>query len=303
MDQRTRRLTRWAAYASVAVALVLIALKAAVLFETNSVSVLASLLDSSVDLIASLILLFAVHLAHVPADEKHRFGHGKAEPLAALMQSVLVLVSAILLVVYALDKWLHPDAMESLEMGIALMVLSLLLTSGLISFQTWVIARTDSTAIRGDRIHYLTDLATNILVAVSLVVAMVSPDQLWLDPVLGLVIAGVILVSAMRLMLDSMNQLLDTELPQVQREAIRSLILSHPQVRGLNDFRSYRSGPNIFIQCDLELDDRLTLYQAHAISEAVTAKLKKAWPHADVLIHQEPVSLQNDPHHHTWGRD
>jgi ferrous-iron efflux pump FieF len=296
-------LTRWASYASVSVALVLIALKAIALFETSSVSILASLLDSSVDLLASLILLFAVHIAQTPADHEHRFGHGKAEPLAALMQGVFIVISAALLVFYALDKLIHPKQLQALEMGMGIMLASIFLTAGLISFQTWVVHRTDSTAIRGDRLHYVTDLATNALVLISLALAFYLEQMQWIDPLLGLVMAGIILFSAIRLMRDSINQLLDRELPEVQREAIRALILNHPQVRGLNDFRSYRSGPNIFIQCDLELDDRLSLYQAHAISEAVTAKLKRAWPHADVLIHQEPVSLRNDPHHHTWGQD
>lgn len=293
------RLTRLATYASVSVALILILVKLFGWWVTGSVSILASLLDSTLDVVASVMILFAVRLAQVPADSEHRFGHGKAEPLAALAQSVFIAGSAFYLLVYAVGRLINPEAIQQVPLGIWIMVFSMILTSGLVLFQRYVVRQTQSTAIKSDSLHYITDIAANALVALGLIVALWSFE--WVDALLAIFIALFIGWSALKLAKESANQLLDIELPGEMREQIQQIILSHRGVEGFNDLRTYRSGPNMFIQVDLELDDRMPLVKAHRIAEEVTERIQEAFPQADVLIHQEPVSLRSDPEHHQWG--
>lgn len=295
----SRRLTRLATYASVSVALTLIVVKLFGWWVTGSVSILASLLDSTLDVVASVMILFAVRLAQVPADSEHRFGHGKAEPLAALAQSVFIAGSAFYLLVYAVGRLINPEAIQQVPLGVWIMVFSMILTSGLVLFQRYVVRQTQSTAIKSDSLHYITDIAANALVALGLIVALWSFE--WVDALLAIFIALFIGWSALKLAKESANQLLDIELPDAMREQIQQIILSHRGVEGFNDLRTYRSGPNMFIQVDLELDDRMPLVKAHRIAEEVTERIQEAFPQADVLIHQEPVSLRSDPEHHQWG--
>lgn len=295
----SRQLTRLATYASVSVALTLIVVKLFGWWLTGSVSILASLLDSTLDVVASIMILFAVRLAQVPADSEHRFGHGKAEPLAALAQSVFIAGSAFYLLVYAVDRLIHPEGINQVPLGIWIMVFSMLLTSVLVLFQRYVVRQTQSTAIKSDSLHYITDIAANLLVAVGLIVTLWRFE--WVDAVLAIFIALFIGWSALKLAKESANQLLDIELPNEMREQIQQIILSHRGVEGFNDLRTYRSGPNMFIQVDLELDDRMPLVKAHRIAEEVTERIQECFPQADVLIHQEPVSLRSDPEHHQWG--
>ena len=290
------RLTRIATYASVMVALTLLVVKAYAWWETRSVGILASLLDSGLDLVASIMILFAVRLAQVPADNEHRLGHGKAEPLASLAQSVFIVGSALYLILHAIDRLLFPQAIQTPEIGIWVMLFSMLLTLALVGFQRYVIRRTGSTAITSDSLHYVSDLGANFAVLIGLLLVF----WLWVDAFLGLIIGIWIAWQALKLAYVSSNQLLDHELPDDMRKQIQTIVLSHSEVRGFNDLRTFRSGPTIFIQLDLELDDDISLVEAHAISEEVTARLLKQFDNADVLIHQEPVSLRDDPDHHQW---
>lgn len=290
------RLTRIATYVSVAVAFALLVMKSYAWWETSSVGVLASMLDSAVDVVASVMILFAVRLAQVPADNEHRLGHGKAEPLAALAQSVFIAGSALYLLLYALDRLMFPEAVQFPEVGVWVMVSSILLTLLLVAFQRYVIRKTDSTAIASDSLHYVSDLGANFAVLAGLLLA----SWIWVDSVLGLLIGGWIGWQALVLAKQSANQLLDRELPDEMKDDIREIVLGHSQVQGFNDLRTFRSGPTIFIQLDLELDDHLSLLEAHAITEDVTEQLCQRFENADVLIHQEPVSFRNDPKHHQW---
>lgn len=293
------KLTRIATYASVSVALSLVVIKLVGWWLTGSVSVLASLLDSTLDVLASVMILFAVRFAQVPADSEHRFGHGKAEPLAALAQSVFIVGSAFYLLVYAVDRLINPKPVEAIETGIYIMILSIVLTGFLVAFQRYVVAKTQSTAIQADSFHYISDIAANALVIVGLVLTLWNIH--WIDPGLAILIALMIGWSALKLAKTSANQLLDIELPCEVREQIQKIILTHRGVEGYNDLRTYRSGPNTFIQFDLELDDRMPLIKAHHIAEEVTERIIEQIPGADVIVHQEPVSLRSDPEHHQWG--
>lgn len=292
----TSRLTRIATYVSVAVALSLLVLKFGAWWETRSVGVLASMLDSAVDVVASVMILFAVRLAQVPADNEHRLGHGKAEPLAALAQSVFIAGSALYLVLYGVERLFFPVPMASPETGIWVMLMSIGLTLMLVMFQRYVVRKTGSTAIESDSLHYLSDLGANAAVLIGLLLAA----WVWVDSLLGVLIGLWIGWQAVKLAYQSANQLLDRELPEDVKESIRQIVLSHPEVKGFNDLRTFRSGPTVFIQLDLELDDHLSLLEAHEITEEVTEKLRQHFDQADVLIHQEPVSFRNDPKHHQW---
>lgn len=294
-----QKLVRLATYASVSTALILVAIKFTAWVRSDSVSILASLLDSTLDIAASLLIAFAVYIAQIPADQEHRFGHGKAEPLAAMGQSIFIAGSAVYLIIFSIERILAPQAIANAPEMIVYMIFTLALTLTLISFQRYVIAKTQSTAIRADSLHYLTDVFANSLVILSLWLSHIQ----WIDPLLALLIGLWILHSAVSIARDASHQLLDHELPEQQRQAMVEIMLSHPGVRGVNDLRTYQSGPNKFMQCDLELDDFLTLRQSHAIAEDVTEQLQAAFEDLDVMIHQEPVSLQNDPAHHNWGAE
>ncbi|MDG6778742.1 cation diffusion facilitator family transporter [Thiomicrorhabdus sp. zzn3] len=295
----TLRLVKIASYASVTVATVLLIIKVTAWLRTDSVSILASLLDSGLDIAASLMIAVAVHIAQIPPDKEHRFGHGNAEPLASMAQSVFIAGSAFYLVIYSLERLFFPQEIQHAQVAVWYMAISLLLTLGLIAFQRYVIAKTDSSAIKSDSLHYLTDVATNILVIISLWFSYIQ----WLDPILALAIALWIFKSSLQIGKEAANQLLDRELPEAERQLIQQIILQTPNVHGFNDLRTYRSGPNRFVQLDLELDDYLTLKESHRIAEQVTQALEARFDNLDVIIHQEPVSLKNDQQHHTWGKE
>ncbi|MBN2646818.1 MAG: cation diffusion facilitator family transporter [Thiotrichales bacterium] len=291
------RLVKLAALASVSVASLLLILKFYAWVQTDSVSILASLLDSAFDIIASLMIMLAVYIAQIPADKEHRFGHGKAEPLAALAQSVFIAGSALYLILYSLERIWRDAEVEKVTIGLSVMILSLALTLMLVLFQRYVVRKTESTAIAADALHYWSDVLATTLVIISLIFSHLN----WADPLLAILIALWILRSAYQIAKDAINQLLDRELPQAMRHEISTIILNSANVLGFNDLRTYQSGPNRFVQFDLELDDHLTLLQAHDIAEQVTARLKQRFDNLDVIVHQEPVSLKHDDSHHTWG--
>ncbi len=278
-------------------ALTLVGLKSWGWYESGSISLLASLLDSGMDAIASLIILIAVRYALQPADEEHRFGHGKAEPLAALAQSVFILGSALFFSLHALERLLNPHPLTQETLAIHIMLASTAMTLLLIAYQRHVIRMTGSTAIKTDSLHYISDLAANLVILAGLYFAQYwAPIDTWLGLAVGLWIGW----QALKLGREALDQLLDKQLPEETIAQIRTIILSHPKVWGFNDLRTFRSGPTLHIQLDLELDDMLPLKQAHAIAEEVTASLKNAFPNADIMIHQEPVSTRHDKAHHRW---
>lgn len=293
------RLVRIATYTSVAIATSLLLLKGYAWWQTESVSILASLLDSAIDIAASIMIVIAVQIAQTPADKEHRFGHGNAEPLAALAQSIFISGSAIYLIIFSIDRLVHPQAVQAPTLGLIVMSISLIVTLGLLSFQRYVIHKTQSTAIKADALHYLSDVLANILVIITLWLSAIH----WLDPVIGFLIAAWIFYSAIQIVIEAGNQLLDHELPQEMREEIMKITLDTTGVLGMNDLRSYQSGPNRFVQFDLELEDSLSLFESHAITEEVTLKLKQRFTDLDVMIHQEPVSLKYDTSHHNWGKE
>jgi ferrous-iron efflux pump FieF len=283
------RLMRMATYASSGVALTLIATKLVAWMMTNSVSMLATLIDSCLDALASIINLVAVRHALTPADKQHRFGHGKAEALAGLGQATFIAGSAMFLILEATSRIWHPQAISDMLVGVGVMAISIIATVGLLIYQNYVIRQTGSTAIRADHMHYKTDLAVNIGVIATLILA--SYGWPGLDPVFAAAISVYILRSAWGIARESLDLLMDHELPNSDRDKIKAIALAHPETRGLHDLRTRRSGTTAFIQLHLELGGSLTLLEAHGIADEVEARLLEAFPGAEIIIHEDPDNL------------
>lgn len=280
---------RQATYASVSVAVVLIAAKLVAWGMSGSVSMLATLIDSSLDGLASLLNLFAVRHALSPADREHRFGHGKAEALAGLAQAAFITGSAAFLLLESTRRIIEPVPIQGHGLGMLVMTFSILATLGLLSFQRYVIRRTDSTAIKADALHYRTDLLVNA----SVLLALWLSARGWpgFDPLFAIGIALYILFSAWQIVRQALDHLMDRELPDEDRANISRIARQHPRVRGLHDLRSRRSGTSSFIQLHLELDDDLRLIEAHRISDEVEAEIQRHYPAAEIIIHFDPVSV------------
>ena len=285
------RLLRLATRAAVAVAGLLIVAKLAAWFLTDSVAILSSLMDSVLDVGASLVNMYAVAHALVPADREHRFGHGKAEALAGLAQSAFISGSALFLVAEAVQRLIEPRAIVRDEIGIAVMVLSLVLTLGLVLFQRQVIKRTKSIAIAADSMHYRADILANLGVILALILAG-RFGWIYADPVIALLVAGYILFGAWGIIKGSLDQLMDRELPEEQRSRIRQIALDHELVEDVHDLRTRSSGMQSFIQLHMELDGDLTLMQSHEIADQVEDAIRQAFPGAEVIIHQDPAGLE-----------
>ncbi|MDP4655282.1 MAG: cation diffusion facilitator family transporter [Porticoccaceae bacterium] len=287
-QEETAKLLRLATYASTSVAIVLIAAKLFAWAASDSVSLLATLIDSMLDAVASIINLVAVRHALTPADKEHRFGHGKAEALAGLSQSLFIAGSAGYLLIEAWQRVIQPSAVESVELGIFVMAISIAATMLLLAFQRHVIKKTNSTAIRADALHYRTDLMVNG----SVIVALLLANAGWpgFDGLFAGAIAIYILFSARDIIVTSYDHLMDRELPDEDRQKIKALVMQHPKARGLHDLRSRHSGTMTFIQLHLELDDDLSLMAAHKISDEVELSILNAFPGSEILIHIDPKS-------------
>jgi ferrous-iron efflux pump FieF len=287
---QTGRLMRRATYASITVAAIMILVKLGAWLATGSVSMLSSLLDSLLDAAASLVNLLAVQQALMPADREHRFGHGKAEPLASLGQAAFITGSAVLLLIEALQHLLTPQPITNTGLGIAVMVFAILVTFALVRYQQYVVRRTGSLVVSADEFHYRSDLILNGSVILSLL-ATSTLGWVYIDPIFGAAIGLWIIYGAWQVAKKAIIQLMDRELPDEARAHIRQIALRHPQVKSVHDLRTRAAGPTAFIQIHLEMDGKLTLDEAHRISDAVEAELLAAYPQAEVMIHQDPEGI------------
>ena len=283
------RLVTMAGLASTATAGILILAKLSAWLLTDSSSMLASLTDSLMDISASVINLLAIRYSLVPADDDHSFGHGKAESLASLAQAAFITGSALVLVMNGFSRLVSPQPMEHLGIGLWVTLGALALTLLLVTFQSYVVKRTDSQAIKADRLHYQSDLLLNSGVLVALALSWYG--WLWADGLCAILLGIYILRSAMQIGYEATQTLLDRQLPDEEREEISRLTTSVSGVHGLHDMRTRQSGQLRFIQLHIELDDDLPLRRAHAIADEVEALLLKAFPASDVIIHMDPISF------------
>ncbi len=282
---------RRAAHASLGVSLLLVTIKAYAYFASDSVAMLASLADSALDLFTAALNLFAIHEALSPADAEHRFGHGKAEPLAGLAQGAFICASAIFLVIQAVQRLLTPQPIDHSLEAMIVMCVAIFAAVCLILYQRGVVERTGSVAITADATHYFGDLVSNI----GVVVAILLVSRLgWLraDPLIALFVALVLVVSAWHVFRQSLDQLMDRELPDQDRARIIAIVRSNENVRALHELKTRQAGLATFIQVHIELDPAMTLARAHLVSDAVEADLCAAFPHAEVIIHQDPAGLE-----------
>lgn len=281
-----QRLARLATSASVALALILIGIKLLAWLATGSISLLSSTIDSTLDLAASALNFIAVRRAWAPADRNHRFGHGKAEPLAGLAQGAFMIGAALLVLAEAAARLIAPAPITASTLGITVMVVSLVLTLALVVLQRHVARVSGSVAVEADSLHYTSDILANALVIVALLGADLG--LLWLDPLIGAGIAIFLLISAWRVVRRSIDLLMDRELPDSVRAEIRRIVAEDPDVSGVHQMRSRASGTHRFAEIELAMAGALPLLEAHRISHRVMRRLHEAFPDLDVVIHQEP---------------
>ena len=298
MDQSYGRLVSRAAVAATAMASVLLLIKIFAWWYTGSVSILAALVDSLVDIAASLTNLLVVRYSLQPADEKHTFGHGKAESLAALAQSMFISGSALFLFLTGIQSLVHPQPMQQPGIGMIVTVIALASTLVLVTFQRWVVKKTRSQAVRADMLHYQSDVMMNGAILIALALSWYGWHRA--DALFALGIGVYILYSALQMGHEAVQSLLDRALPEEERQEIINIVAARPGVKGAHDLRTRQSGPTRFIQIHLEMEDNLPLVQAHVIAEEVEQAILMRFPGSDVIIHQDPCSVvpqdrQNNP--------
>ena len=283
------RLLRLATRASVAVACTLIIAKAIAWWLSGSVSMLAGLTDSALDGVTSLLNLLAVHYALRPADDDHRYGHGKAESLAGMAQALFIGGSAVLIAFQAYERIQQPEPLGAPWLSIGVIVFSLLLTAALLTLQHRVVKQTGSNAVRADSLHYRSDMLLNGSILIALILAGMGFHQL--DAWFGLGIAGYILWSAIQIARESFSVLMDEELPADVSQHMLELACGVPGVLGAHDLRTRISGNHWFVQLHLELPGELTLSVAHGISDQAADAIHAAYPRAEVLVHADPQEV------------
>ena len=293
------RLAQIAASLSLVVALTLIIAKVIGVALSGSVGLLASLADSSLDLLASAIAFFGVRWAANPADANHRYGHAKAEAIAALAQAVIISVSALLILREALARMVDPTPLSHAGVAIGVMVLSIVLTAGLAAFQTYALRKSGSLAIEADRAHYIGDLASNAGVLLAIGAAHYLG---WIraDALAALSVTAFLVLSAFSIVRKSLPQLMDEEMDADDRRRILSVAEAHPAARGVHALRTRKAGNEAFIQFHLELDPSLSLLEAHQVSDEIERQLHLEFERADITIHQDPHG--QDESHDAFGR-
>ncbi|TNF30756.1 MAG: cation diffusion facilitator family transporter [Deltaproteobacteria bacterium] len=288
------RLLRRATTLAIIVAGSLAVLKLSAWLLTGSVSVASSLVDSLLDIGASAVNLWAIRLALRPADREHRFGHGKAEPLAGLAQSAFVVGSAIFLSLEAVNRLLNPAPVTRGAIGIGVMVIAIIATLALVTYQRKVSRLTSSVAVEADSLHYTGDVLMNLAVIAGIVLSS-ELGWTWADPVFALGIATILIVSAVRILIRSIDQLMDRELPDETRAEIIALAESDPAVTEVHDLKTRMSGRQRFVQLHLTMDAMMPLVRAHAVGERVAAAIEALLPEAEVIVHHDPGGPDGEP--------
>ncbi|MDK9779317.1 MULTISPECIES: CDF family cation-efflux transporter FieF [Vibrio] len=301
MKQQYARLVTTAAWTATIVATLLLIVKVITWWVTGSVSLLASLIDSMLDIAASVVNLIVVRYSLQPADREHTFGHGKAESLAALAQAMFISGSAVFLILNGIERFFRPHELNSPELGVYVSLFAMVVTFGLVMFQKHVVRMTGSQAIAADSLHYQTDLYMNGAIMVALGLSYFGVTQA--DAVFAIGIGIFILYSAFKMVSEAIQTLLDRKLPDEELDQIRQECLKVEGVLGVHQLRTRMSGPTRFIQLHLELDDNLRLIEAHHIADKVEDNLLELFPEADVLIHQDPLSVVFGPEKEQKAQD
>lgn len=289
----TNRLKQTATCASVVLSVSLMLLKLFASLYTGSLAVLSSLVDSVSDIFASVITFVAVRFASQPASREHRYGYGKAEALSALVQSAFVAGSGVFVIYEGIYRVFHPHPLADAGLGITVMVISLLATLALIAFQRYVVKKTRSLAVSADSVHYTVDVATNGSIIASLIVVKFFGID-WFDTAAAVFISFYLLLNAYKIAKDAVSLLLDRELPPEIRETVVKIVANSSFCRGLHDLRSRDLGGVYLFEFHLELDGNLSLYEAHKLGDIIEFEIKRLYPGAQVIIHQDPAGLEEE---------
>ena len=290
MSSKTKEnefLMKRASYASVTVAFILIIMKTVTFFLTGSVAILSSLFDSFQDIITSIVNVITIRQANEPADDEHRFGHGKAQAIGSLIQAFIIVVASCSLFYESINRFCHPEELHQISLGLWITVIAIILTILLVRYQSFVIQKTGALSIQADRAHYAGDIMMNI----GVIVAMLLSYYLnWtkVDSLFGLGVSVYLFVAVYQIVRDSFKMLMDTEMPGDFKKEIRNIARSFPQITVIHDLRTRQSGTRAFVQFCVHLDNSLTLKQAHDITDKIEDRIKERFPDTDVIIHPEP---------------
>jgi len=291
---RKERLLKLATGAAVAIASILVVIKGIAWLKTGSVAMLGSLLDSVLDAAAAVVNLALVRRAIRPANERYRFGHGKAEPIGGLFQAMIIGGSGVFLFAESIRRFIEPSLPQNNGLGIAIMVFASLIVGGLVIFQRFVVRETGSLVISGDALHGFGDIAINVSVIVALLISS-QFNAPYIDPIVGILLTGVLLRGAWEIGATALRQLLDEEFSEDERRQIRQAALDHADVSDIHDLRTRRAGLNSFIQMHIEMDGTMNLATAHRIADEVEASIQLVFPDAEILIHQDPHGAEVVP--------
>ncbi len=293
IDLKTKaKLRRRATYAAISVSVSLIIIKLVAWALSDSVAILSSLIDSALDAITSVMIFIAVRKAEKPADKDHRFGHGKAEPIASLLEGAFIGGSALMLIIASARRFFDPIVLEQPALALIIMVISMVLTGILVSYQSYVVHRTDSLAIRADLAHYKMDILVNLGVILTLVITQYVSAP-WLDPLAAILISSYLIFTSSKIIRNSMDQLMDKESVSTRNRIIK-ILEAHPEVIDFHDLRTRKAGTDIFIEMHLEMNGSLPLREAHMVTEDIEREISRAFKAARVLIHQEPAGIQDE---------
>jgi ferrous-iron efflux pump FieF len=292
--QNGSQLRRLASAVTMAVAFILIVVKVWAWTATGSVALLASAIDAAVDAVASFATFVGVRYAEQPADREHRYGHGKGEAVAALLQAVFLVGAGLALGFQSIQRLITPENLSEVDLGLWIVVGSLVAALGLVALQTWVVRRTGSTAIAADRAHYLTDVAVNFAVLAALGVTRMTGWQR-ADPAFALAISAYMVWNSRGIALSALRHLLDRELDTTMRQRIRETTLACPGVEGMHDLRTRDAGDRVFVEFHLEVDGSLTVSRSHAIADAAEAAVAALFSSgAEVTAHVEPAGIRDE---------
>ena len=282
-------LMRLASYFSVFTALLLIAIKICAFLMTNSLALLSSLMDSCLDLGASCVNLLAIRQALIPADNNHRFGHGKAEALGGLSQGVIIVISAFFLLFETIDSYLNPKPLQRLDVGLWIMMFSIIMTFLLISFQRYVVHKTNSVSVTADSAHYTGDILMNVGVILSMFLSYAF-DFTLIDSLFALCVSLYLFYTSFHVFYQSLSILMDHELPLNIRHQIKKIALNHPEIKTIHDLRTRNAGLHCFIQFHIEIKEKLSLEQTHQICDQLESEIKAILPNSETFIHPEPFN-------------
>lgn len=290
MDTNSRNsLIKSASYLSVTTALIILSVKIYAWFITDSQSILASLIDSMLDITSSFINLIALRFALQPPDHEHRFGHEKIQDLTIFSQSIFFFASAFFAGFSSVKSLFEKTKLENISDGTNIMLICIFLTIILVLYQTYVIKKTGAEIIKVDKIHYFTDLLTNVIVIISINLS----DRFWfIDSLFGIIISLYIFHASYSLFNKAFKNLVDQELPEQDRQKIISIVNKHTEIKGMHEMKTRYAAQKAFIQCHLEMDGNMSLYNAHKISDEIAFAILKEFPDAEIIIHQDPYGIE-----------